>query len=69
MTYNVTLTPSGCTETSGWHVLYYYLSTNSSSYPRHIRFAYDNCAELGAAGVNITSVTVHGYVRNSASAV
>ena len=67
MTYNVTLTPSGCTESSGWKVLYYYLSNNSANYPRHIRFGYDNCAELGAAGVNITSVTIHGYARNSAS--
>ncbi len=69
MTYNITLTPTACTsETGQWTVLYYYGSSNSSYYPRQIIYTIPNNADLAGAGVNITSITFHGYVRNSASA-
>ncbi len=63
----VTLTPTACTESSGWKTLYYYLTTNSSYYPRRINFSYPANEELAGAGVNITRVTIHGYARNSSS--
>ncbi len=63
MTYNITLTPSSGTPTgAGWDVLKYYLS--SSSDLRQLLRVYDPPEELGASGVNITKVTIHGYVRN-----
>jgi hypothetical protein len=65
----VTLTPSACSSPAGWTVLYNYLTTNSSYYPRQLLYTYDNNSTLAGAGVNITKVTVHGYVRNSNSAV
>ena len=65
----VTLTPSACSSPAGWTVLYNYLTTNSSYYLRQLLYTYDNSATLAGAGVNITKVTVHGYVRNSNSAV
>lgn len=66
----ITLTPTACTSALGqWIVLYSYLSTNSSSYPRQLIFTYPASSELSSEGVNITSVTIHGYVRNSASAL
>lgn len=65
----VTLTPSACSSPVGWTVLYNYLTTNSSYYPRQLLYTYDNNSTLAGAGVNITKVTVHGYVRNSNSAV
>ena len=65
----VTLTPSACSSAAGWTVLYNYLTTNSSYYPRQLLFTYDNSSTLAGAEVNITKVTVHGYVRNSNSAV
>lgn len=65
----ITLTPSACTSPAGWVVLYNYLTTNSSYYPRQLIFTYPNESSLGGAGVNITKVTIHGYVRNSNSAV
>ena len=65
----ITLTPTACTSAEGWVVLYNYLTTNSSYYPRQFIFTYPANAVLGGAGVNITKVTVHGYVRNSNSAI
>ncbi len=65
----VTLTPSACSSPAGWTALYNYLTTNSSYYPRQLLYTYDNNSTLAGAGVNITKVTVHGYVRNSNSAV
>lgn len=65
----ITLTPTACTSPEGWVVLYNYLTTNSSYYPRQFIFTYPASAVLGGAGVNITKVTVHGYVRNSNSAI
>lgn len=65
----VTLTPSACTSAAGWTTLYNYLTTNSSYYPRQLIFTYPANAALGAAGVQINKLTIHGYVRNSASAL
>ena len=65
----ITLTPTACTSPEGWVVLYNYLTTNSSYYPRQFIFTYPANAVLGGAGVNITKVTIHGYVRNSNSAI
>ena len=65
----VTLTPSACTSPAGWTTLYNYLTTNSSYYPRQLIFTYPANAELGAAGVKINKLTIHGYVRNSNSAL
>ena len=65
----ITLTPTACTSPEGWVVLYNYLTTNSSYYPRQFIFTYPANAALGGAGVNITKVTIHGYVRNSNSAI
>lgn len=65
----ITLTPTACTSAEGWVVLYNYLTTNSSYYPRQFIFTYPASAVLGGAGVNITKVTIHGYVRNSNSAI
>lgn len=65
----ITLTPTACTSAEGWAVLYNYLTTNSSYYPRQFIFTYPANAVLGGVGVNITKVTIHGYVRNSNSAI
>ncbi len=65
----VTLTPSACTSPAGWTTLYNYLTTNSSYYPRQLIFTYPANAALGAAGVQINKLTIHGYVRNSNSAL
>lgn len=65
----VTLTPSACTSAAGWTTVYHYLTTNSSYYPRQLIFTYPANAALGAAGVQINKLTIHGYVRNSASAL
>lgn len=65
----VTLTPSACTSAAGWTTIYHYLTTNSSYYPRQLIFTYPANSVLGAAGVQINKLTIHGYVRNSASAL
>lgn len=65
----ITLTPTACSSAAGWTVLYNYLTTNSSYYPRQLLFTYPTNDTLGGAGANITKVTIHGYVRNSSSAV
>ena len=65
----ITLTPSACTSAPGWTTLYSYLTTNSAYYPRQLIFTYPANAALGAAGVQINKLTIHGYVRNSNSAL
>ena len=62
MTYNLTLTPISCVPSDGWVVLKNYLSSSTEN--KQLLLTYDLPAELGAAGVNITSITIHGYVRN-----
>ena len=65
----IKLTPTACSSPTGqWTVLYNYLTTNSSYYPRQFIFTFDTNSTLGGAGVNITKVTLHGYVRNGNSA-
>ena len=63
----ITLTPTACTEAAGWRTLYYYLTTNSSYYPRQLIFTYPTSEVLGGAGINITEIVIRGYVRNSSS--
>ena len=67
---SITLTPSACTGgTGGWINLYYHSTDNSAHYPRQLIFTFPANATLGGAGINITGITLHAYVRNSASAV
>ena len=67
---SITLTPSACTSgTSGWINLYYHSTNQNSAQPRQLIFTVPANATLGGAGVNITGITLHAYVRNSASAV
>ena len=67
---SITLMPSACTEgTSGWKNLYYHSTNQSSAQPRQLIFTFPANATLGGAGINITGITLHAYVRNSASAV
>ena len=67
---SITLMPSACTSgTSGWINLYYHSTNQTSAQPRQLIFTFPTNATLGGAGVNITGITLHAYVRNSASAV
>lgn len=63
----ITLTPTVCSESSGWKTLYYYKTANSSYYPRQLVFTYPVNDVLTGAGVNVTQITIHGYARNSSS--
>ena len=66
----ITLMPSACTSgTSGWINLYYHSTNQNSAQPRQLIFTFPANATLGGAGINITGITLHAYVRNSASAV
>ena len=62
----IRLTPTACTSSPGWYDLRYVGNTSGL---RQIIFTIPNNETLGGAGVNITGITFHGYVRNSASAV
>ena len=62
----ITLTPTTCTSSPGWYDLRYVGNTSGL---RQVVFTIPNNETLGGAGVNITGITFHGYVRNSASAV
>ena len=64
----ITLTPTACTTSAGWHELFYYLHTNNS-YLRQVIFTYPNNSVLGGPGINITNIAIKGYARNSSSAV
>lgn len=66
---SITLTPSACTSgTSGWINLYYHSTNQNSAQPRQLIFTFPANATLGGAGINITGITLHAYVRNSAGA-
>lgn len=70
----ITLTPTAVADNRGtisqsWQTMYYYMTTNSSYYPRTLNFQFEPCPQLGGQGVNITMVTIHGYVRNSNSSI
>jgi len=62
----IRLTPTACTSSPGWYDLRYVGNTSGL---RQVVFTIPNNETLGGAGVNITGITFHGYVRNSASAV
>ena len=62
----ITITPSACTAGAGWQDLRYFANNSGL---RQLVFALPNNATLGGGGVNITGITLRGYVRNSASAV
>ena len=62
----IRLTPTACTSSPGWYDLRYVENTSGL---RQVIFTIPNNETLGGAGVNITGITFHGYVRNSASAV
>lgn len=62
----IRLTPTACTSSPGWYDLRYVGNTSGL---RQVIFTIPNNETLGGAGVNITGITFHGYVRNSASAV
>lgn len=62
----ITLTPTACTASASWQDLRYY---GNNSGLRQLIFTIPNNPTLGGAGVNIVGITLHGYVRNSASAV
>ena len=63
---HITITPSACTAGAGWQDLRYYANNSGL---RQLVFTLPNNATLGGGGVNITGITLRGYVRNSASAV
>jgi hypothetical protein len=66
-TYSVTLTPSASTSTLGeWIAVA--SATSSQSYAKQIIFTIPACSDLASDGANITKITMHGYVRNGASA-
>ena len=62
----ITITPSACTAWAGWQDLRYFANNSGL---RQLVFTLPNNATLGGGGVNITGITLRGYVRNSASAV
>lgn len=62
----ITLTPTACTASASWQDLRYY---GNNSGLRQLIFTIPNSPTLGGGGVNIVGITLHGYVRNSASAV
>lgn len=62
----ITITPSACTAGAGWQDLRYFANNSGL---RQLVFTLPNNATLGGGGVNITGITLRGYVRNSASAV
>lgn len=62
----ITITPSACTAGAGWQDLRYYANNSGL---RQLVFTLPSNATLGGGGVNITGITLRGYVRNSASAV
>lgn len=61
------MTPSACSTGSGWNTLYYYKTTNTSYHLKQLIFTYPVNKELVGPGVNITNITIRGYVRNSSS--
>lgn len=62
----ITITPSACTAGAGWQDLRYFANNSGL---RQLVFTLPSNATLGGGGVNITGITLRGYVRNSASAV
>ena len=65
----VTLTPTAVSVTGsgGWATLEYYKNT-SPNHPLTMNLTYPVNAVLSGPGVNITEITVHGYIRNKSTA-
>lgn len=66
----VTLTPTAVSVTGsgGWATLEYYKNT-SPNHPLTMNLTYPVNAALSGPGVNITGITVHGYIRNKSTAI
>ena len=66
----VTLTPTAVSVTGsgGWATLEYYKNT-SPNHPLTMNLTYPVNAVLSGPGVNITKITVHGYIRNKSTAI
>lgn len=65
----VTLTPTAVSATGsgGWATLEYYKNA-SHTYPLTLDLTYPTNATLSGPGVNITGITIHGYIRNMSTA-
>lgn len=66
----VTLTPTAVSVTGsgGWATLEYYKNTPPNN-PLTMNLTYPVNAVLSGPGVNITEITVHGYIRNKSAAI
>ncbi len=66
----VTLTPTAVSVTGsgGWATLEYYKNTSPNN-PLTMNLTYPVNAALSGPGVNITGITVHGYIRNKSAAI
>ena len=66
----VTLTPTAVSVTGsgGWATLEYYKNT-SPNHQLTMNLTYPVNAVLSGPGVNITKITVHGYIRNKSTAI
>lgn len=66
----VTLTPTAASVTGsgGWATLEYYKNTSPNN-PLTMNLTYPVNAVLSGPGVNITGITVHGYIRNKSAAI
>lgn len=66
----VTLTPTAVSVTGsgGWATLEYYKNTSPNN-PLTMNLTYPVNAALLGPGVNITEITVHGYIRNKSTAI
>lgn len=66
----VTLTPTAISVTGsgGWATLEYYKNTSPNN-PLTMNLTYPVNAKLSGPGVNITEITVHGYIRNKSTAI
>lgn len=66
----VTLTPTAVSVTGsgGWATLEYYKNTSPNN-PLTMNLTYPVNAALSGPGVNITEITVHGYIRNKSAAI
>ncbi len=66
----VTLTPTAASVTGsgGWATLEYYKNTSPNN-PLTMNLTYPVNAALSGPGVNITEITVHGYIRNKSAAI
>lgn len=66
----VTLTPTAVSVTGsgGWATLEYYKNT-SPNHPLTMNLTYPVNAALSGPGVNITEITLRGYIRNKSAAI